>query len=200
MLNVACLRKALGDNLGSVLTPELAFTIEHLATDRSEAAIDVAALPVARYRNLTFQAESFRDILHELDPLHQAHYEETERHLAGIALTPNYEYMAQRERAGSMVQFTARDQDGQLVGNLRMYLGKSLHTGRRFAEEDTFYLVPAVRKGFAALSFLRYAEQCLVEVLGMREIRASTKTVNKAGALLDYRGYQHVANQYIKTF
>lgn len=199
-ITLPLLREALGSKLGCVLTPEIAAEIEHMAHDRLDRAIDPQAFSPRAYHEFVFQCESFREVLPELEALHAAHYAETEQHLAGVPMAPDYEYMAYRERMGSMVQFTARDGQGKLVGNLRIYLGSSLHTGRPFAEEDTFYLLPEARKGMCALSFLRYAEDCLVQQLGVVEIRASTKTVNLSGKLMEYRGYRHVANQYVKLF
>jgi hypothetical protein len=193
------LKAALGDKLGCVLTPELAAAIACAAIDRANRALDPQGFAPRAHEGLVFQVESFRDILPELEPLHAAHFIETEQHLAGVKLAPDYAYMAERERIGQLVQFTARDGGGTLVGNLRMYLTHSLHTGRRVAEEDTFYLLPNYRKGHAALAFLRYAEDMLREVAQVDELRASTKTVNRAGTLLERRGFAHVANQYIKT-
>lgn len=194
------LREALGNQMGSILTPELAASIVCAAVDREDRALDPASFPVREHGDLRFAVESFRDILPELEPLHAAHFAETERHLAGFTLAPDYGYMAERERLGQLVQFTARNEQGELVGNLRMYIGKSLHTGNKFAEEDTFYLSPSARHGLASLAFLRYAEDMLVQVAAVVEIRANTKVVNRAHRLMDRRGFRHVANQYIKTF
>jgi hypothetical protein len=198
VLTLENLKKALADNLGCVLTPELAAEITARAFDRENRAFDPQAFAPRSFDGLVFQAESFREILPELEVLHAAHFAETEQHLQGFTLQPNYGYMAERERQGGLVQFTARTADGQLVGNLRMYVGTSLHTGNRFAEEDTFYLEPAHRRGHAALALLRYAEEMLVAVVGVREIRANSKVVNRAHRLMDRRGFRHVANQYIK--
>lgn len=194
------LRDALGAQMGCTLTPEVAAAIICAAVDRADRALQPQSFPPRAHGGLVFQAESFRDVLPELIPLHEAHYLETEQHLAGVALAPNYDYMAERERRGQLVQFTARDAAGALVGNLRMYTGTSLHTGRRFAEEDTFYLSPVARRGMNALAFLRYAEDMLVAHVGVDELRANTKTVNETHRLLARRGFKHVANQFIKTF
>lgn len=191
------LREVLGANLGSVLTPELAVMIEHQAFDRAERAVDPARFQIAQHRDLTFAVESFREILIELDELHRMHYAETEGHLAGIDMNPDYAYMAERERLGTMLQFTARDGRGRLAGNLRVYLGASLHTGQRFAQEDTIYLVPDARRGRAADAFMDYAEGVLAQ-LGCTEARADTKLVNRAGKWLQRRGYQPVAVKHIK--
>lgn len=200
MLTIECLRKALGDKLGCVLTPELAAEITLGALDTGDHALDPQAFAPRRYRELVFQAESFREILPELEPLHRAHFAETEKHRAGLPLDPDYRYMAERERMGSLVQFTARDAGGVLVGNLRLYLGNSTHTGTRFADEDTFYLCPQVRRGFNAVEFLRYAIDMLRSVGRVREIRANSKLVNRAHRLMEYLGFTHVANQYVMIF
>lgn len=197
-MTLECLREALAGKLGCVLTPEIAAEIEHRAFDRADRAIAPALFTPRPYRNLTFRVESFRDILLELEVLHAAHFAETEGHL-DVPMQPDYAYRAERERMGELLQFTARDDAGKLVGNLRLYLKHSLNTGTPFAEEDTFYLSPEVRKGFTAKLFLRYAEDSLYWLFDIREFRATTKTANTAGKLLDYSGYQHVANQYVKT-
>jgi hypothetical protein len=191
------LREALGAQLGSVLTPELAAQIEFMAYDRAERCIDPARFAPVAYRGLPFAVESFREILVELDELHRMHYAETELHLDGVDMNPDYPYMAERERMGTLVQFTARDAGGRLAGNLRVYLGTSLHTGRRFAEEDTIYLVPDARRGKNADAFMDFAESVLVQ-LGAVEARADTKLVNLAGQWLQRRGYRPVAMKFIK--
>lgn len=200
VLTIERLKEALGNKLGCTLTPEIAAEITLAAFDCENRAFDPQAFPPRAYCDLVFQVESFRDILPELEPLHAAHYAETEQHLAGVPMAPDYDYMAERERTGHLIQFTARDAAGQLVGNLRMYLYKSLHTGEWCAREDTFYVAPGQRRGLAALAFLRYAEEMLVERASVREIHADTKTVNHANLLLSRRGFRHVANQYVKTF
>lgn len=191
------LREALGKYIGSVLTPEVAATIEHMAFDRADYAIDPARFAPQEFRGLTFAVESFRAILIELDELHRMHFAETELHLQGVELDPDYPYLAERERMGTLLQFTARDGSGRLAGNLRVYLGKSLHTGRHFAEEDTIYLVPTARRGRNADAFMDYAEGILAQ-LGCEEARADTKLVNRAGQWLQRRGYSPIATRFIK--
>jgi hypothetical protein len=198
-ITLESLRSAIGSHLGKELTPEVAVAIEMAATDTADKSFGPEQFVPQSYRGITFQVESFRKIIDELHALHEAHFAETEKHLEGFALKPDYPYLFERERMGTMIQFTARD-GAKLAGNLRMYISRSTHTGTLVAEEDTFFLLPEYRKGFAALAFLRWVEQCLVDVIGVREIRANSKVVNKAHRLMDYRGYRHVANQYVKTF
>lgn len=199
MITVDSLRKAIAAHLGVELTPEIAVAIELASHDTDDHSLRPAMFPVQHYRDLTFQVESFRDIQQEIHVLHELHFAETERHLGGISLNPDYQYLRDRERQGTLVQFTARS-NGKLVGNLRMYLATSVHTGSKIAEEDTFFLLPECRKGFIAIRFLQYVEECLVRILGVREIRANSKIVNNAHRLMDYMGYRHFANQYVKIF
>lgn len=198
LITVNGMRDALAAQLGSVLTPELAAAILCASIDRKDHAIDPQRFAPERRGTITFAVESFRDVLPELEALHAAHFAETEKHLAGFKLAPDYDFMAERERMGALLQFTARDQDGLLVGNLRMYINRSMHTGELVAQEDTFYLSPPARRGRNAINFLRYVETMLREVVGVAEIRANTKVVNGTHKLLAFMGYRHVANEFIK--
>lgn len=198
VITMELLREALYQHRGSVLTDEAAAAILCASIDRADRAIDPHQFQPLQSGTLTFAVESFRDVLPELEPLHAAHFAETERHLAGFKLEPNYGYMAERERVGALLQFTARDSEGELVGNLRMYINRSLHTGNLFAEEDTFFLLPHVRRGRAALNFINYAEFILVSCVGVDEIRADTKTANGVDKLFKYLGYKHVASKFVK--
>jgi hypothetical protein len=193
------LRLALAQNLGKQLTPEVAAEIELAAVDREDRSHNPEKFGARTYKGLTFRSERFSEILDELHVLHEQHFAETEVHRLGFGLDPNYEYMADMERRGNMIQFTARNEDGKLVGNIRMYVNQSLHTGTLYANEDTLYIVPEYRQGFTAVRFMQYVEDCL-RAIGVREVRTDSKTINKAHRLVEYMGYKHVANKYVKVF
>jgi hypothetical protein len=143
------------------------------------------------------QVERFRDIQEELHPLHVLHYAETERHRRGIALAPKYDRVRAMERAGCVVQFTAR-RHGELAAQLRLYLSESVHTASVVASEDALFLAPAHRpNAFLMIALLRYAEQVLID-LGAHEIHANSKKVNNAAVLMRRLGYDEVATQFIK--
>lgn len=200
MLDHQRLRLAIASRLGQVLTPELATAIELEARNLVDRSYNPEQFGQKEYKGLVFRAEKFEEALEELHGLHTLHYEETEKHRAGIPMNPNYELMAERESQGEMIQFTCRDAaTGKLVGNIRMYLGESLHTGTLYAVEDTFYVLPEYRLGFAALRFWQFMEDCLKSI-GVREIRTDSKVTNKVHRLNEYCGYKHVANKYVKVF
>jgi hypothetical protein len=196
MDRLARFRQALAPHLGHTLTPELCAALEHAAFATPDQRIDPGQFGTARCGSYTFAVESFAAVLPDLRRLHEAHWQETERHRHGLALAPDYEAMAADERAGRLVQFTARHQ-GALVGNLRVYLGVSRHTGTRFATEDTLYLVAEHRGGRTAMRFVQYAERCLVS-LNVKEVRATAKLVNGAARFLEGCGYRPVATELVK--
>ncbi len=200
MQELATLRHAICRHLGEVLTPAVAAAIEVESAQTPDLSIDPAQFGSLIKAGLSFQAERLHMILDELHPLHQAHWAETEKHRHGLPLTPAYDALLADERAGGLIQFTVRTEaQRELVGNLRMYVGTSRHTGTKFGQEDTLYLSPSVRGGFAALTLMRFAERALLS-LGVREIRADSKLINNADTLMRRMGYAPVSLQFVKIF
>jgi hypothetical protein len=200
-MDLHLLRVALSAFMGQQLTPELAGRIEFIATGNEDLAHDpkrFAAMVVGDY---VIQVERLKDILDEMHQLHVPHWQETERHRHGIPLDADYPAMLADERAGRLIQFTVRDlRDMALAGNLRAYLLMSRHTRTLFAQEDTLFIAPAHRGGFLSMRLLDYAEHILVEHLGVREIRADSKLVNRADALMRRRKYTAVSTGFVKIF
>lgn len=186
---------ALAKHVGETLTVQVARQIvqDALGVDRP---IDPARLGERRCGSLVIRAERFADILPELDVLHRLHWAETERHLIGIPFNPDIEAALEDERRGELLQFTVRH-EGALVENLRVYLRESRHTQTRFAMEDTLYLHPDYRRGRTAIRLLEFMEECLRE-LGVLELRASTKQVNRTDKLLMFMGWKPVATELVK--
>lgn len=190
------LRAVLASHVGQKLTPELCQLIDATARAEPDLGIDLRQFPAVALGDASLQVERFEDLIEELEPLHQAHWLETEKHRHGLDLAPNYALLLSRERQGGLLQFTAR-RSGELVGHVRMYLGRSTHTCTLYAEEDTLYIKPEHRGGFLAIRLLRYAEACLKQV-GVREIRADSKLLNHADVLMKRLGYTPVALKFHK--
>lgn len=192
------LRALLIERIGGALTPELCDEIERAAWDTPDRSIDLAQFAPAVHGGYEIRAERFAAVLPELRALHAAHWAETEKHRHGLPLAPDVDAMAASDRAGTMLQFTLRAQ-GELVGHVRMYLGRSLHTQTLFGEEDTLYIRPDHRGGLLVMRLMRYAEAALRQV-GCREIRADSKLLNKADVLMRRLGYSPVALKFHKLF
>lgn len=194
------LRGALSARLGCILTPELAAEIEAAMMAWPDAALDVEQFGRMVGDGYVIQAESLRAIRTELERQHAEHWKETEVHRAAIplALASGLDYRADMERAGLALQLTARMVDGgTLAGSLRFLLGRSNWTDTTYAAEDTLYVAPEHRTHNLGLRLMRFGEKCLRQ-LGIREIRATTKTVNRAHAVLKRAGFKPVAVEHVK--
>jgi GNAT superfamily N-acetyltransferase len=192
------LASVLQQNIGNVLTEELALGILLSVSGNDNQYINIMDIPAEEYGDAVINVEFLKDCLEEIKPVHAQHWAETESYRHGIALDPNYEYMCNAEAQGRFMLFTVRVA-GRLVGNCMMYLSKSTHTQKWVAEEDTIFILPEYRKGRLGVRLIRYVEDVLVN-MGVTEIRVTVKTVNEVGRLLQHLGYVHTGNQLTKTF
>lgn len=200
-MNLHLLRAALGHFIGQTLTPEVAARIEFVAMGSEDLARPPEQFPPLVLHGYTIQVERLRDVLAEMHTLHQAYWEEVgDADLHGLPMRPDYKGMQATERAGCLVQFTVRAASGELVGQCRMYLAVSMHTGTMLAEDDTLFLLPAHRGGFLVMHLLRYVERVLVAEFGLREIYANSRLANNAGVLMRRLGYRAVTQRYVKVF
>lgn len=197
MSDVHRFRMAMARHLGKMITPEVAAKIEAEAFHEPDRTIDPARFDPMHYSGYTIHVERFDDVLPELMPLHEAHWQETERHRHGIQLKPRYDNMQLRFRAGKGIQFTIR-KDGELVGHLREWLFESDHTGTPVAEEDTLYIAPKHRGGFLPLKLIAYAEECVLQLFPAFEARTNSKLVNRADVLMKRAKYTPFAIQHVK--
>lgn len=145
---------------------------------------------------VTFAVEPLAGVWDEWMALVKLHWDETELY-RGEPLCPRKEAYLQYDAAGMFFLSTIRD-GVRLVGYSGMYVFPSMHTSQLFAREDTWYLHPDYRKGFTIVRFLRFVEKALVS-RGARSCWMSAKTSNGAGRILEFAGYRHIANTYIKT-
>jgi len=183
-------------NQGQVLTPELILGLLQGATMPPPAFIPVEQFESEQCGSYVFAVERFEPAISELHPLHEAHWEETEKHRHGIPLDYDYAAMVKRDQAGQYLLFTIR-KDGELVGHCGQIIGVSSHTKTLFADEDALFLRADCRGGRTSLKFIRYMESCLVQI-GVKEIRVSAKMVNSADKLLMKCGFAPVATLLVK--
>ncbi|MDE1545919.1 hypothetical protein PTW32_10855 [Dechloromonas agitata] len=145
-----------------------------------------------------FALETLEGCLDEVKPLHAAHWAETEMYRHGLEMNPDYPRVIRSEQAGFFRQYTMRVKEtGELVGACGLYLMPSTHTQKLVAQEDSIF-VKEEHRGRAAMAFIRYMEDCLWDA-GAMEIRMHSKTTNRVGKLLEFIGFSHVANLYVKV-
>jgi hypothetical protein len=190
---------AMAVRLGQPITRETAVSI--LADLFPDRYWPVDAFGQGEFEGYTFQCERMLDVLPELDAMHALHYEETEKYRAGIPMAPDYDAMMEDERAGSMIQFTSRAKEsGGLVGNMRVYIRPSRHTKSLMCKEDTFYVYPAHRGSMMAVRLWQFVENAVVNVVGVKEVRFDSKTLNKADRMALYLKYEPMGTQFVKMF
>lgn len=191
------LSEILGRYKGKVLDAEAIATLTTELTTPPDRSIDLSTLPATAARGFVFAAERYADCLHELKPLHAAHWRETEKHRHNLQLNMDYPGFLRMERAGRLVLFTIR-QGGELVGHTTMKLSNSMHSQTLVANEDSLFLREDKRGNlFMILQFLKYVAETLGE-MGVAEIRVSTKLVNGADKLLVRAGFKPFAIQLVK--
>lgn len=187
----------LRQHIGQTLTAEVAADICMAATAPSFNPIDLSRFEPEHYGSLVFRAEYMKNVVDEIRPLHLAHWQETELHRHGLPFNPDYPRFIEYERAGRYLLFTARNEQGRMVGNCAIYLHRSTHTQTIVATEDTMFLLPEYRKGRTAIRFFLYGERCAA-ACGATEGRVSVKHVNRVGLLWQRIGYRPVATEYSK--
>lgn len=187
----------LASHIGQVLTLELAQAMAREICSTPDKSLNPHDFPSAEYKGYVLAMERFSDVLPELHILHERHYAEVDT--SGIPMDPDYAAVKASEHDGHLMQFTARVKDtGELVGNMRVYLGMSRHTQTMFAQEDTFYVVPEHRGGFMAVRLWKFSEACVIKA-GAREIHFDSKTINHADSMARYLKYQPVAIKFSKV-
>lgn len=144
--------------------------------------------------------EKLEDIVGEIRPLHEAHYNETEVLYLDHPFNPDYERYTALERDQQFVVFTVRS-GWKLVGYLQYYVFRDLHTqGVYQAREDALFLSEQVRGRKLAPKLLAYAEDAL-RLLGCSYVGMSSKGPvggPDIGPFLERKGYRPVATFYAK--
>ncbi|MGD9893058.1 MAG: GNAT family N-acetyltransferase [Lautropia sp.] len=143
-------------------------------------------------------------ICYGLKRVHELHWQETEGYRNAVPLNVDYDLMRRSELAGRFAVFAMLEmKTGQIVrvvGNFMCYFTESTHTGELVATEDSLFVMEEFRRNNLANHFIEYVHDVLRDH-GIKEIRVTTKAVNKVGELLRRRfGYEHVGTLLVKRF
>lgn len=137
---------------------------------------------------LTIRQEALFDVIHEVEPLLELHYQEVALHKEAIPLAPIWEKYRHLEAAGAFVLYAARDA-GRLVGYSAFFINEHLHYGSTVvAHNDVIFLHPDVRRGAAGIRLIKFSEQALRE-RGVRKVTWHVKCQHNFGPILERLGY-----------
>lgn len=137
---------------------------------------------------ITYQRESLRDVIDDVQPLLQLHYDELTLHKEVVKLDPRWDQYFLLEQLECFTVFTARD-DGRLIGYNAFFLNRHMHYGDLLvAQNDVLFVHPDARRGAMALRFLDYSEQAL-RALGAHKLGYHIKFNRDWRPILYRRGY-----------
>lgn len=108
----------------------------------------------------------------EIAPLHKAHWEEL-KGPTDDSFRMDYPRYYLLQESGVWRLYTARSDDGQLVGYVQIIGGPSLHSLHSEAYGELYYVIPEYRtKGRTVLRLFQYVEKEL-SLLGATKLRYS---------------------------
>jgi len=146
---------------------------------------------------ITYSEESFYDVIDEIKPLLEKHWEEIAIYKDKIKLNPNYEQYRVLQDNGMMHICTARD-DSVLVGYFITFIVPNMHYQHiRTASNDILFLHPEYRKTLVGYGIIKYAIGKLstmdVDVISIHE-----KLQHSLAPVMKRLGFEHKENTYMK--
>lgn len=146
---------------------------------------------------IKYQLETFEQIIDELKPLLDEHWEEIAICKDKIKLNPMYEKYEELCKTGILYTLTVRD-DEKLVGYAVYIVHPNLHySTTTFAVNDILFLLPEYRDKAVGLQLIYTAEEVLRD-LGSEYITYHFKTHLPFGKPMAALGYDHIENQFGK--
>lgn len=148
---------------------------------------------------ITYQEEKLANILDELKPLLEDHYQEVAIYKDHIALNPAYDLYLAMEVAGSLHVFTARDTTAQeLIGYCITFVHKSPHyQDHVYAVNDVIFVKEEYRHSEIAPNMLNQLE-LIMEQTGVSVMTFHMKTYKPFETLMDILGYDKIEYLYSK--
>ena len=146
---------------------------------------------------IEYKEETFDQVIDEIKPLLDNHYEEIALDRDVIKLNPDYETYKKLCDSGVMRIITARD-DGKLVGYLIAIIKYHLHYKDSLtAFNDIFYVDKQYRKGMTGVKLFIKAEEILKKY-GVQRVAMNTKLHHDVGAIFDRLGYKETERVFTK--
>jgi L-amino acid N-acyltransferase YncA len=139
---------------------------------------------------LKFEQEQLSDgLIEEMMPLINAHWEEI-AHDKDIPLDPDWYKYGQLQTLGSLKVFTARDDDGQILGYSFFFVSPNLHYKSSLqAVQDVIY-IDKERRGFGR-KFIDWCDSELRQ-MGVQKVYHHVKAKHNFGPMLETLDYHLV--------
>lgn len=147
---------------------------------------------------LSYQQEDYKDVVYEIETLHQMHYDEVAIHQDYIPLAKNYAGYWKLYSDGKLFCMTVRNEAGRLIGYVLAIIQWGLHNATSiFANTDLHFLQPEYRRGFAGIRlFVEYER--ILKSLGVEKVTSVSKTHIDRDKIYDYLGWDKQEVVYTK--
>ena len=148
---------------------------------------------------IVFAVERFDDVLLELPPIWQRHYDEIAEDKDRVPLAPDIERYVALDQAGMLHILTAR-RDGVLVGYIFSIVQYGLHYRTTLmASLDLYWLEHGYRGGRTALRLFRELERTLT-ARGVVKLFGNLKVArDQTSRLFEHLGWREAERLYVKT-
>ena len=146
---------------------------------------------------IEYKEETFDQVIDEIKPLLEDHWEEIALHKDTIKLNPDYGRYESMFKSGSMRIVTARD-DGKLVGYCIMLLYHHIHYKDQFmAMDDIFFIAKDYRKGLTGVKLFIKTEE-IMKQYGVTKLSMNVKIHQDVGAIFERLGYKETERMFTK--
>ena len=146
---------------------------------------------------IEYKEETFDQVIDEIKPLLEDHYDEIALDKEAIKLNPDYGIYKSLCDSGVMRVITARD-GNKLVGYCVCIIKYHLHYKDSLtAFNDIFYISKEYRKGLTGVKLFIKTEEILKKY-GVQRIAMNTKVHHDVGAIFDRLGYKETERVFTK--
>lgn len=135
----------------------------------------------------TFQREKLADCVTEALPLLEEHWREI-AHYKDIPLEPDLSMYAQADSMGMLRVYTARDQQGQLIGYSVFFIRSAPHYKSSLQANQDIIYISKNNRGMGGRFILWCDEQLRAE--GVQVVFQHVKKAHNFGPLLERFGYE----------
>lgn len=143
---------------------------------------------------ITYQVERLADMLDEMKPLFDDHWEEIALFKDEVKLDPDYDKYLLMESNGFIHVCTARD-DGALIGYFVSIITPHLHYKQsKTLASDIYFIKPEYRKGRTGIRLFQFAENEWRKE-GVQVAYVGAKVSNDVTKVWERLGYRVVENK-----
>ena len=146
---------------------------------------------------IEYKEETYDQVIDEIKPLLEDHWEEIALHKDTIKLNPDYKRYQEMFKNGSMKIVTARD-DGKLVGYCILMLYHHIHYKDQFmAMDDIFFIAKDYRKGLTGVKLFIKTEE-IMKQYGVTKLSMNVKVHQDVGTIFERLGYKETERMFTK--